>query len=52
MKKRFLSILCSMTLLCAISMISVFEVKAEESEQKVVDGSVLTMDDSSTSTLR
>lgn len=48
MKKRFLSILCSMTLLCAISMISVFEVKAEESEQKVVDGSVLTMDDSST----
>ena len=48
MKKRFLSILCSMTLLCVISMISVFEVKAEESEQKVVDGSVLTMDDSST----
>lgn len=48
MKKRILSILSSITLLCAISMTSIFEVKAEESEPKIVDGSVLTMDDSST----
>ena len=46
MKKKFLSILCSMVILCTITTISAFEVKAEE--LKVVDGSALTMDESST----
>lgn len=48
MKKRILSILCSMAILCTIVIGSVVDVKAAESEQKVVDGSILTMDDSST----
>lgn len=48
MKKRILSILCSMAILCGVIIESAVDVKAAESEQKVVDGSVLTMDDSST----
>ena len=48
MKKRILSILCSMTILCTVGAVSATEVKAAESEEKVVDGSVLTMEESST----
>ena len=48
MKKRSLSVLCSMAILCTVVSTSILDVKAGESEQKVVDGSVLTMDDSST----
>lgn len=48
MKKRILSVLCSMAILCTAATVSVVDVKAAESEQKVVDGSVLTMDDTST----
>ena len=47
MKKRILSMLCSMILLCMTATVSVLDVSAAESEQKVVDGSALTMDDSS-----
>ena len=48
MKKRILSILCSMAILCTVAMVSLTEAKAAESEQKVVDGSALTMQESST----
>lgn len=48
MKKRILSILCSMAILCMTATVSVVDVNAAESEQKVVDGSALTTDDSST----
>lgn len=48
MKKRILSILCSVAFLCMTATVSVIDVSAAESEQKVVDGSALTMDESST----
>lgn len=48
MKKRILSILCSIAILCTVSAISAFDVKASDVEQKIVDGSVLTTDESST----
>lgn len=48
MKKRILSILCSMSVLCTIAMISALDVKASEREQKIVDGSILTTEESST----
>lgn len=48
MKKRILSVLCSVAILCMTATVSVMDVNAEEVEQKVVDGSALTMDDSST----
>lgn len=48
MKKRILSMLCSMAVLSMTAVVSVMNVNAAESEQKVVDGSALTMDDSST----
>ena len=48
MKKRILSILCSMALLCTVATVSMVEVNAAESEEKIVDGSVLTMEESST----
>ena len=48
MKKRILSILCSMALLCTVANVSMIEVNAAESEEKIVDGSVLTMEESST----
>lgn len=48
MKKRILSILCSMTLLCTIATVSMIEVNAAESKEKIVDGSLLTMEESST----
>ena len=46
MKKRILSLLCSMAILCTAAIISSTDVKA--AEQKVVDGSALTTEDSST----
>ena len=48
MKKRILSILCSMAILCTVAAVSATEVKAAESEEKIVDGSALTMEESST----
>lgn len=48
MKKRILSILCSLVAMCAVTTISAFDVKASEVKQKVVDGSALTTDESST----
>lgn len=48
MKRRILSMLCSIAILCTMMTVSVVEVKASELEQKVVDGSRLTMDDTST----
>lgn len=47
MKKRILSILCSVAMLCSVIAVSSVDVKAEESEPKIVDGSTLTLDDSS-----
>ncbi len=48
MKKRILSVLCSMAILCTSAVISSTDVNAAEAEQKVVDGSVLTTEESST----
>lgn len=48
MKKRILSIICSLSILSTILTISMFEAKAAESESSIIDGSILTMDDSST----
>lgn len=48
MKRRILSILCSMAILCTVAAVSATEAKAAESEEKIVDGSALTMEDSST----
>lgn len=48
MKKRILSILCSMAVLGTITTVSTLDVQASEREKKVVDGSVLTTDESST----
>lgn len=48
MKKRILSILCSMSILCTAVVICSTDVNAAETEQKVVDGSALTMEESST----
>ena len=48
MKKRILSILCSMAMICMITALAAVDVKASELEKKVVDGSVLTTDESST----
>ena len=48
MKKRILSVLCSMTILGTVFAGTVFNVNAEEAKQMIVDGSVLTTEDSST----
>ena len=48
MKKRILSVLCSMIVLCSVMMISVLDVNASESEKRIVDGSVLTTEERST----
>lgn len=48
MKKRILSILCSMAVLGTITTVSTLDVQASEREKKVVDGSVLTTEESST----
>lgn len=48
MKKRIISILGSMAILCMITTSSALDVKASEAEHKIVDGSALTMDEKST----
>ncbi len=48
MKKRILSIIGSMLILCSLMTASVLNVKASDEEVKIVDGSRLTTDDSST----
>lgn len=48
MKKRILSILCSVILLFTVIAISNLNVNAKESEEKIVDGSTLTNEESST----
>lgn len=48
MKKRFLSVLCSMVILSVVFVGTVSDVNAAESDQRVIDGSVLTIEDSST----
>lgn len=48
MKKRILSILCSLAILFSVTTISALEVNASDSEQKIVDGSALTTEERST----
>lgn len=48
MKKRILSLVCSVAVLSMVMMVSALDVKASETEYKVVDGSALTLEDSST----
>ena len=48
MRKRILSVLCSIAILFMITTMSVLDVEASESEKKIVDGSVLTTENSST----
>lgn len=48
MKKRILSIISSIAILCTMTMISSVDVKASEEEPVMVDGSYLTEDDMST----
>ena len=47
MKRRFMSFVISAIFLCGISNISIISVKASNNEFKKVDGSYLTMEDSS-----
>ena len=48
MKKRIISIMASMAILCSLCSMSATSVKASENELKKVDGSYLTMEESST----
>lgn len=48
MKKRFLSVLCSVAVLSTVMTVSALEAEASNSGAKVVDGSALTTDESST----
>lgn len=48
MKKRILSFVCSMAVLFTVSTVSMLDVNASEANQKKVDGSILTTDESST----
>lgn len=48
MKRRILSVLCSMAILGTVFAGNVFDVEAAEATEKIVDGSVLTTEDSST----
>lgn len=48
MKKRILSIISSIAILCTMTMISSVDVKASEDEPVMVDGSYLTEDDMAT----
>lgn len=48
MKKRILSVLCSVAVLFTVTTISALNVNASEPEQKVIDGSILTNEESST----
>lgn len=50
MKKRILSFVISFLILCGILGVAVTEAKASDKEQKKVDGSYLTMDESATGT--
>ena len=50
MRKRILSFIISTGMLCSISGIAAIDVVASENEQKKVDGSYLTMEDSSLGT--
>ena len=50
MRKRILSFIISTGMLCSISGIAAIDVVASENEQKKVDGSYLTMEDSSSGT--
>lgn len=52
MKKRALSRICSLLLMCSMMFIFAIDVKAEGEDLKLVDGSYLTMEDSSTGTAR
>lgn len=48
MKKRILSIISSIAILCTMTMISSVDVKAADNEPVIVDGSYLTDDETST----
>lgn len=48
MKKRILSILCSLSILFTVTTISALDVSASEVEEKTVDGSILTTEECST----
>lgn len=48
MKKRILSVICSLVILSTITTGAVLDVNAEELEQKIIDGSALTMEETST----
>ena len=48
MKKRILSVLCTLIICCMLMSVNVVDVKASEMKQKVVDGSTLTTNESST----
>ena len=48
MKRRILSVLCSMAILGTVFAGNIFDVEAAELTEKIVDGSVLTTEDSST----
>lgn len=50
MKRRILSIACSFAILCTMVMASTINAEAAESETKLVDGSYLTDDETSTGT--
>lgn len=48
MKKRIISTLCSIAILFIVTLVSVFDVNAAETDQKIIDGSTLTTEESST----
>lgn len=48
MKKRILSTLCSVAVLCTMMTVSTVTVNASDSDPQMIDGSYLTTDDSST----
>lgn len=52
MKKRILSLACSLLVMCCMVFGSILNVNAESEEPRLVDGSYLTMDESSTGTAR
>lgn len=47
MKKRLISVFCMLAVMCTMLFGQVLNAAAEETEQRIVDGSYLTMDDSS-----
>ena len=48
MKKRIISTLCSIAILFVVTLVSVFDVNAAETDQRLIDGSTLTTEESST----